>query len=187
MIPRTQAQVPEFFSISREFIDWSGEKMNASGSLLYSPVPPGFPPAESNGIDITDTNHGSWLGNILLSEQIQGSPAQTTMDYDEAGNRLFVITDKGLTVVQVPTPPLSIGYLNPATGSAVGGTTVTIRGSGFASGATVKFGRTSAATTFVDASTLQVTTPSGTPGGTRILVQNPDGTSYYLDAAFIYQ
>ena len=187
MIPRTQAQVPEFFSISREFIDWSGEKMNASGSLLYSPVPPGNPPAESNGIDITDTNHGSWLGNILLSEQIQGPPAQTTMEYDEAGNRLFVLTDKGLTVVQVPPPPLSIGYLNPASGSAVGGTTVTIRGSGFAQGATVKFGVTSAATTFVDANTLQAVTPSGIPGGTRVLVQNPDGNSYTLDAAFMFQ
>jgi hypothetical protein len=55
-ISHIQAQVPEFFSISREFIDWPGERMNASGSLLYTPVPPAFPPAESNGIDITDTN-----------------------------------------------------------------------------------------------------------------------------------
>ncbi|HEX9109869.1 MAG TPA: hypothetical protein VF845_00205 [Terriglobales bacterium] len=50
------------------------------------------------------------------------------MDFDEIGNRLFLITDKGLTVVQLTSPPLSVGYLNPAFGSIAGGTTVSIRG-----------------------------------------------------------
>ena len=188
MIQHAQGQVPEFFSISREFIDWAGEKMNASGSLLYTPVPAGGGNAESNGIDITDTNSGTWLGNVLLSEQMNASqPAQSTMDFDEAGNRLLVITNKGLTVVQLPAPPLSIGYLNPVVGSSSGGTTITIRGSGFESGATVSFGGTTINATFIDAGTLQVVTPPGSAGGTSVSVQNPDGTSYSLDAAFTYQ
>jgi hypothetical protein len=188
MVQHTEAQIPEFFSILREFTDWAGEKMNASGSLLYTPVPKASGTQESNGIDITDTNSGAWIGNILLNEQMNASqPTQSTMDYDETGNRLFVITNKGLTVVQLATPPLSIGYLNPSTGSASGGTTVTIRGSGFEAGATVSFGGAAAPTTVVDASTLRVVVPSGSSGGTRVSVRNPDGTTYSLDAGFAYQ
>lgn len=188
MILHIQAQSPEFFSINREFTDWAGEKMNASGSLLYTPVPTGAGSAESNGIDITDTNSGDWLGEILLVEQINpNQPAQSTMDYDETGNRLFLITNKGLTVIGLPAPPLSIGYLNPPSGSTSGGTSVTIRGSGFESGTTVSFGSTTGTTTFVDASTLNVVTPPGAAGGgVRVSTKNPDGTSYLLDAGFVY-
>lgn len=186
MIQHMQAQVPEFFSILLTSTDLAGEKMNASGSLLYTPVPQAFGTAESNGIDITDTNGGTWVGHILLSEQI--TPVQSSvMDFDDVGNRLFLITNKGLTVVQLGPPPLSIGYLSPAVGTASGGTTVTIRGSGFEAGAVASFGGTAAATTFVDGSTLQVATPPGAAGGARVTIQNPDGNSYALDAGFTYQ
>lgn len=187
MIQHGQAQIPEFFSALLTATDLAGEKMNATGSLLYTPVPQAFGTAESNGIDITDTNAGTWVGHILLSEQIAGPPVQSTMDYDESGNRLFLITNKGLTVVQLSAPPLSIGYLTPAKRSASGGTTITIRGSGFESGATVRFGSAAATTTFVDSSTLQVVTPAGSTGGARVSVQNPGGSPYSLDAGFIYQ
>jgi IPT/TIG domain len=187
MIQHTQAQVPEFFSILLSFPDLAGEKMNGSGSLLYTPVPIGTGNVESNGVSITDTNLGTWIGQVLLTEQILGSPIQSAMDFDEAGNRVFLITDKGLTVVQLASPPLSIGYLNPATGAAAGGTSVTIRGSGFESGATVNFGSTRVSATFVDGGTLQVTTPVGSTGGARVSIANPDGTSYSLDAGFTYQ
>jgi hypothetical protein len=186
LIQRMQAQVPEFFSILLFSPDLPGEKMNASGSLLYSPVAQGFATVESNGIGITDTNLGTWLGQILLNEQI-APLAQSVMDFDEAGNRLFVITNKGLTVVDLPNPQLSIGYLSPATGSAAGGTTVTLRGSGFESGATVSFGGTTASATFVDGSTLLAVTPGGAMGGVRVSVHNPDGTIYSLDAGFTYR
>jgi hypothetical protein len=187
MIQHTQAQVPDFFSALLTITDWAGEKMNASGSLLYTPVPQAFGTGESNGIAISDTNRGTWIGHILLNEQIAGPPVQSTMDYDEADNRLFIITNKGLTVVQLATPPLSIGYLNPSVGSTSGGTTVTIRGSGFESAATVSLGGTKANATFVDGSTLDVVTPPGSVGGARVSIQNPNGSSYSLDAGFTYQ
>jgi hypothetical protein len=187
MIQRSQTQPPEFFASLLSFVDWPGEKMNASGSLLYTPVPIGTGKVESNGIDITDTNHGTWLGHILLTESIEIPGVQSAMDLDEAGGRIFLITNKGLTVVPLPTPPLSIGYLVPATGLSAGGTAVTIRGSGFDPGATVSFGGTSVSATVVDKDTLQVVTPTGTVGGTNVSVQNPDGTSYSLDAGFVYQ
>jgi hypothetical protein len=187
MISHLQAQIPEFFSALLTIRAWAGEKMNASGSLLYTPVPQALTTAESNGIEITDTNLGTMLGQILLAEQIQGPPVQVPVDFDETGNRLFLITSKGLTVVNLAPPPLSIGYLNPATGSTSGGTAVTIRGSGFKSGATVSFAGTTTTATFVDGSTLDIATPPGSAGSVRVSIQNPDGTSYSLDAGFTYQ
>ena len=185
MTQRIQTQLPEFYTSLLYSLDYAGEKFNASGSLLYSPVLKGTGIVESNGIQITDTNLGSSLGQILLSEQI--SSVQIPMDFDEPGNRLFLITNRGLTIVNLANPPLSIGYLSPAAGSASGGTTIKIRGSGFQPGATVTIGGVTVPGTFVDSSTLQVSTPSGSTGGARVSVQNPDGTSYFLDAGFRYQ
>jgi len=185
MVEQIQAQPPEFFG-DLVYADLSGEKMNASGSLLYTPVPQGSGTAESNGIQITDTNLGQSVGYIPLVEQLP-TLVQNVMDFDEAGNRLFLITSAGLTIVQLPSPPLSIGYLSPATGPVAGGTTVTIRGSGFESGATVSLGGVETSATYVDSSTLQFVTPSGSAGGARISIKNPDGTSYVLDAGFTYQ
>ena len=185
MIQHSQTQLPEFFTALLTSPDLPGEKMNASGSLLYTPVPQGSGTVQSNGVEITDTNLGLGVGQILLSEQLRF--AQNIMDFDEAGNRLFLITNKGLTIVELPSPPLSIGYLNPATGSTSGGTAVTIRGSGFQVGTAVTVGGSAASATLVDSSTLQISIPSGSAGGARVSIQNPDGIAYYLDAGFTYQ
>lgn len=177
LIPHMQAQVPDFFySLPRiANSDINGEKMNASGSLLYTPL--------SNGIDVTDTNRGTWLCRVQLTETV-APVTPSPMDFDETGNRLFLNTNKGLTVVNLASPPLSIGYLNPSSGPASGGTSVTIRGTGFQSGTTVTFGGVAAPTSFVDTSTLQVTTPAMPAGGVRVTITNPGGAGYSLDAAF---
>ena len=151
--------------------------MNASGSLVYAPL--------LDGVDILDTNHGSWIGRILLSERVP--VVQNAMGLDEAGNRLFLITNAGLTAVQLGPPPLSIGYLSPATGTNAGGTSVTLRGSGFQTGIKASVGGTQASATFVDSSTLTFETPAGISGGARVVIENPDGTTYTLDAGFVYQ
>jgi hypothetical protein len=61
---------------------------------------------------------------------------------------------------------------------------VRLRGSGFQSGAQARFGNAAAVTSFVDSSTLMVTTPSLPAGSTRITVVNPDGNQYFLDDAY---
>jgi IPT/TIG domain len=180
LIQHNLAQVPDFFASAFAIAPngaITGEKMNASGSLLYAPL--------LDGVDILDTNHGSWIGRILLSEQLPF--VQNSMAFDEAGNRLFLICSTGLKLIQLGPPPLSIGYLSPATGSASGGTSLTIRGSGFQSGIAVSIGGNSAAATLVDSSTLQVVTPPGTSGAAQVVVTNPTGAPYALDAAFVYQ
>jgi len=103
---------------------------------------------------------------------------------DENGQRIFALTTSGLTIIQLADVPLSIGTIFPASAPASGGTTVTIRGSGFQSGATAAINGKSAATTFKDMNTLTVTTPQLTAGPQQILITNPDGNSCALDAAF---
>jgi hypothetical protein len=73
-------------------------------------------------------------------------------------------------------PAPTVTSVVPNSGSAKGGTTVTITGTNFVPGATVSFGGVPAATTvLVASSTLIVaTTPSHTGGAVEVVVTNPD-------------
>jgi hypothetical protein len=107
------------------------------------------------------------------------------MAIDETGQRIFLITNKGLTIAQLDSVPLSIGSVTPASGPA--GTQVKIRGSGFVQGTTANANGMSAAVSYVDADTLQVTLPALPAGAVQITITNPDGQSYTLDDAFTVQ
>ena len=80
---------------------------------------------------------------------------------------------------------LSPATLSPATGTS--GTTVTLRGSGFQSGATVSFGTVQVSSTLVDSNTLQAVVPTLPPGPVRVIIKNPDGHQYSVDDAYILQ
>jgi hypothetical protein len=103
---------------------------------------------------------------------------------DETGQRIFALTTSGLTIAQLADVPLSIGTVSPSSASASGGAVLTIRGSGFQSGATVSIAGKSAPTSFVDINTLSVTTPLLSAGPQQIQITNHSGDSYSLDAAF---
>jgi hypothetical protein len=89
-----------------------------------------------------------------------------------------------LTIVQLAAVPLGIGTVTPNTVVAAGGTTLTIRGSGFQNATTLAINGKTASVTFKDANTLLATTPSLTPGPQQIIITNPDGKTASLDAAF---
>ena len=66
----------------------------------------------------------------------------------------------GYTYAVVPT----VSSVSPNNGPAAGGTAVTITGTNFAAGATVKFGATAATSVVVVSSTsITATTPAGAP------------------------
>jgi hypothetical protein len=76
---------------------------------------------------------------------------------------------------------------SPNTGSSAGGTTVTIGGTGFESGATVTFGGTAATNVTVVSSTqITAVTPAYAPGVVNITVTNPDGQTATLPASFTF-
>jgi hypothetical protein len=176
-----------------------GVTIHPSGALIYEPFldgpAPAAPPATGiqGGIDIRDAHNGQLRLRIYLPEPF--AMLNTDVDglhggfltTDENGQRLFALTASGLTIVQLANVPLGIGTLSPAVGPSAGGTSITLRGSGFQSGITATLGGNSAAVTLKDMNTLTVTTPATAAGPQRLVLTNPDGESVLLDAAFLAQ
>jgi hypothetical protein len=87
------------------------------------------------------------------------------------------------TYVAAPT----ISSVSPASGPTAGGTVITITGTGFVSGATVRVnGVAATGVTFLSATQVRATTPAGTAGARAVQVTNPDGQSVSLANAFTY-
>jgi hypothetical protein len=161
------------------------EKIPDGGSLVYIPYA-NYTFVSSSGpscVDIFDVNHGARLRRINLAEQVQ--QVTDAMAIDPYGQNIYLITNAGLSIVQLSNAPLSIGHLIPSAGPA--GTSVTIRGSGFQQGASVSANGTAATATFVDQNTLQATMPNLAAGSVQITVTNPAGATYSLDNAFTIQ
>jgi hypothetical protein len=148
-------------------------RFNASGSLYYWAYP--------NWFEVFDVAKGTLQLRFSLKETIQS--VETPLAIDPTGEFVFLITDAGLTVVDLGTAPLSIGYLNPSTGAA--GTVIELRGSGFTSGVTATVGGQSAAVTFTDQSTLGLTLPSLSSGPHDLTLTRPDGISYTMPGAVV--
>ena len=84
----------------------------------------------------------------------------------------------------------TITGVTPASGSDAGGTAITITGTGFVTGASVRFGASLRACTFVtvvSATSITCITPSGTAGVVDLTVTNPaGGGADLLAGAFTY-
>jgi FKBP-type peptidyl-prolyl cis-trans isomerase FkpA len=81
----------------------------------------------------------------------------------------------------------TVSAVNPASGTTAGGTSVSITGTGFASGLTVTFGGTSATNiTVVSSTSLTATTPANAAGAVAVTVTNPDGRIGTLNNGYTY-
>jgi hypothetical protein len=151
-----------------------GTKLHSSGSLLYMPT--------TKGVEIYDVHTGAM---VLSVGNAAGSLAGTdNLAINHAGDRLYLAQKSGIAVIDLPNAPLSIGSLTPAQGPSTGGTAVILRGSGFLPGASVTVDGNPTVVQFVDSTKLTLTTPSVSPAKDTVVVTNPDGTTYSLDAAF---
>jgi hypothetical protein len=177
-------------------VEVPGVALHPSGALIYEPFldgpPPAAPPAIGirGGIDIRDAQSGQLRLRVYLPEPF--AMLNTDVDgvhggfltIDENGQRLFALTTSGLTIIQLAKVPLGIGTLTPSSGSAAGGVSVNVRGSGFQSGIRATLGGKSATITLTDMNTLTLATPAMTSGAQQLVLTNPDGESVSLDAAF---
>ena len=111
-------------------------------------------------------------------------PVWSNLAIDETGQRIFALTNSGLTILQLPAAPLGIGSLTPSNGPASGSTTVTLRGSGLQSTTKLTLGGKSMAGNFKDPNILTFTTPSLSSRPQQLILTNPNGESVSLDAAF---
>lgn len=176
-----------------------GMAMHPSGALLYDPFldgpPPSAPPAQGirGGIDIRDAHSGRLRLRLyfpeplaMLSTDLNGLDA-SFLTTDQYGQYIFAITTSGLTILQLANVPLGIGSLSPSSGAAAGGTSITIRGSGFLSSTKATLGGKSANATFKDGNTLSITAPVLSAGPQQLILTNADGETVSLDAAFLAQ
>jgi IPT/TIG domain len=87
----------------------------------------------------------------------------------------------------VAAPPPQVTAVAPPSGSSLGGTSLTISGSAFAPGATVKVGGVSASTvSFVNSGMLTAITGPHAGGLVDVTVRNADGQTSTLSNAFTY-
>ena len=151
--------------------------LNDSGSLEFV--------LNSNNLLVFDTHHGDLLQSATLPNQT--NVWTQTIALDAPASRVFISDSQGLTVLTLASSPLALGSVTPSTASVGGGTVLNLRGSGFDTTTTVSIGGKMAGTAFVDPSTLQVTAPANSAGPGQITIQKPDGETYQLDGAVVYQ
>ncbi len=85
------------------------------------------------------------------------------------------------------TVPTTVTSVSPTTGPAAGGTQVTIRGTGFRTGATVTFGGVAATIASVNDTSIRATALAHPTGTVDVVVTNSDGATATLPGAFTYQ
>ena len=173
-----QVSFPEFQAIE----EGPSLQLDQSGALLYA--------VNGRGVDICDSRTGQLRERVLLSEQILGGPTEIlqtpvkVIDITPAGDKIFLLTTAGLTVVELDSVPLGIGSVSPASGPA--GTVVTLRGSGFTRETTVRINGIEACASLLDPLTIRVTIPDSVPSGAvEFTLTNGEQSKYSLDAAFV--
>jgi plastocyanin len=163
-------------------------------------APNNGPPAGGTSVTISGSNFGSGATvkfgtnaatnvNVVSSTSITA----TTPAHNEGAVDVTVTNSDGQTAIATQGftyVGLKITSVSPNSGSTSGGTNVTIAGSAFQSGATVKFGARSATNVnVVDSNTIIATTPLG-PANEQlqvdVVVTNPDGKSATLHPGFTY-
>jgi hypothetical protein len=131
------------------------------------------------------------VGNVT-SRAITGLTPGTryyfrVLAYNPSSQQSVPSTEISYTVPTVPPPAPTLTSVSPTSGPAAGGTTITLTGTNFVSGATVRVGGTAATNvTFVSATQLTARTPAGTAGARDVQVTNPDGQSATRTGGFTY-
>jgi hypothetical protein len=145
-------------------------RLNDSGSLYYWPY--------ANYFEIVDVATGRLRLRFSLAETVQNAIVPLALD---GMHDVFLVTNQGLTVVDLGIAPLSIGHLSPTAASP--GTSIQVRGSGFASGISAQVGGQSANVSLTDENTLTLTMPYLSAGTYNLTLTNVDGSTYTLQSA----
>ena len=148
--------------------NYSGPVFNAAGSLYYVPYP--------NFIDIIDVQHAMVRMRFSLGETVPTLSTAMPISIDASGRFIYLITDKGLAIIDLGAAPLSIGWLSSTLASA--GAQVVIRGSGFDSSIIATVAGQPAVVSITDESTLTLTIPTDVSGPVSIVLTNGDGFQY---------
>jgi hypothetical protein len=84
-------------------------------------------------------------------------------------------------------PPPTISGISPTSGTTAGGTSVTVSGTGFLTGATLTIGGTAATDVVVmNSTTITAISPAHSVGTVNVVVTNPDAQNATLSSAYTY-
>jgi len=170
----------------------------ASAKFTYCPVPtvarvsPAVGPV-AGGTPVTITGSGFVsgatvkFGSVACGSIVVVSATTITCKSPAHGTGAIIVTvttPGGTSATSTSTDAFTydavpaISALSPAQGYTTGGTYVTVTGTGFVSGATVKFGSALASSVVVVSSTsIKCVSPAGTVGVVAVSVSTPGGTS----------
>ena len=159
--------------------------------------PSSGPVAGGTSVTITGTNFAAGatvtFGSAAATNVVvvSGTQITATTPAGSAGAVTVTVTVNGqsgslaggFTYIGTPT----VTSVSPSSGTTTGGTGVTITGTNFASGATVKFGSAAATNVVVVSSTtITATTPAGSAGAVTVTVTNPLSQSGSLANGYTY-
>ncbi|MFF2052963.1 IPT/TIG domain-containing protein [Leifsonia sp. NPDC058194] len=178
---------------------------SAPGDFTFDPVV--GPPT----IGTVAPDHGPETGGTAVTITGSGFADATGVTFGGTAGTAFTVVDANTITVTTPAhtpgavdvvvqgtdgdsapgaftfdPIPAISSVAPASGPEIGGTAVTITGTGFtgATGATFG-GDAGTAFTVVNDTTITVTTPAHAPGGVDVVVQHPNGDSQPGDFTFL--
>jgi len=123
---------------------------------------------------------------------VSGTSITATTPGHAAGPTAVTVTNPDAQTGSLPSsfvylPPPTVNSVSPNAGTTNGGTTITIAGTNFLSGATVAVGGVSATGVSVNStSSITATAPAHLEGATTVTVTNPDAQSGSLADAFTY-
>jgi hypothetical protein len=151
--------------------------ITGTGFLTGATVSVGGTPATAvtvvNSTTITATTpaHAAGAANVIVANSDMQSGTLT----------------QGFTYTAISNPAPTVTGISPASGTAAGGTAVTITGTGFQAGAAVSLGGTPATgVTVMSSTTITATTPAHATGTVSVIVTNSDSQSGTLTQGFTY-
>ena len=166
-------------TLSAQTLTWNANtESNLAGYIVQYGTQSGNPSTSIN------------VGNVT-SRTVTGLTAGATyyfrvVAYNTSGQQSTPSTQVTYTVPGGSTAP-TITSVSPTSGPATGGTLITITGTSFATGATVRVGGALATgITLVSSTQLRATTPAGSAGARDVQVTNSSGSSATRVGAFTY-
>lgn len=141
-----------------------------------------------HAFDATDVSRELWNSTLNASRDGLGNLAKFVPPLVANGKVYMASWSNQVAVYGLIASAPSISGLSPGSGSSAGGTTVTLRGTAFAPGATALFGGVSASNVVVSGSTrVTANAPAHAAGAVDVVVRNPDGQTATLSGGFTYR
>lgn len=181
---------------------WTVNRLNAAPTNISAPAMSVTPdgslaqvvwrkgnPSGSVQTSTSTDGGGSWATESTLSGGAATADTPSIALSNDATWRVALYTQNSAAALMstrtAPAPTVTV--ISPSSGYITGGTAITVTGTGFKSGASVKIG-SSAATSVKVASGTSITAvaPAGAAGAVDVTVTNVDGQSGTMTGGFTY-